>query len=249
MSSDRLENLNNNGMTLIETQNIIKEYGDGIVTRALCGVSLKIEKGEFVAIMGPSGCGKSTLMHILGFLDRPTFGQYLFEGEDFSKFSDDELAEIRNERIGFVFQSYNLLPRTSIFDNVKLPLFYSEKMQKSDWLAEEAISAVGLAPRSNYMPSQLSGGEQQRVAIARALVNNPSLILADEPTGNLDSKGGQQIMEILDELNERGHTIVVVTHESETARFAKRILKMKDGCIIGDEKVNQRRKAGEGVLK
>ncbi|PIQ74920.1 MAG: macrolide ABC transporter ATP-binding protein [Candidatus Portnoybacteria bacterium CG11_big_fil_rev_8_21_14_0_20_40_15] len=236
-------------MTLIETKNIVKEYGDGIVTRALCGVSLKIEKGEFVAIMGSSGCGKSTLMHILGFLDRPTFGQYLFEGEDFAKFSDDELAEIRNEKIGFVFQSYNLLPRTSVFDNVKLPLFYSEKMQKSDWLAKEAISAVGLTARIDHIPGQLSGGEQQRVAIARALVNNPSLILADEPTGNLDSKGGQQIMEILDELNGKGHTIVVVTHESETARFAKRILKMKDGCIIGDEKVNQRRKAGDGILK
>ena len=236
-------------MTLIETKNIVKEYGDGIVTRALCGVSLKIEKGEFVAIMGPSGSGKSTLMHILGFLDRPTFGQYLFEGEDFAKFSDDELAEIRNEKIGFVFQSYNLLPRTSVFDNVKLPLFYSEKMQKSDWLAKEAISAVGLTARIDHIPGQLSGGEQQRVAIARALVNNPSLILADEPTGNLDSKGGQQIMEILDELNGKGHTIVVVTHESETARFAKRILKMKDGCIIGDEKVNQRRKAGDGILK
>jgi len=236
-------------MLIIETKNIIKEYGDGIVTKALCGVSLKIEKGEFAAIMGPSGCGKSTLMHILGFLDRPTFGQYLFEGQDFARFSDDQLAEIRNEKIGFVFQSYNLLPRTSVFDNVKLPLFYSEKKQKIEWLAKEAISAVGLAPRVNHMPSQLSGGEQQRVAIARALVNNPSLILADEPTGNLDSKGGEQVMEILEKLNEQGHTIVVVTHESETARFAKRIIKMKDGCITDDERVNNRRKAGDGILK
>jgi putative ABC transport system ATP-binding protein len=236
-------------MNIIETKDIIKEYGDGIVTKALCGISLKIGKGEFVAIMGPSGCGKSTLMHILGFLDRPTYGQYLFEGQNFAKFSDDQLAAIRNEKIGFVFQSYNLLPRTSVFDNVKLPLFYSEKKQGLDQLAKEAISAVGLAPRINHMPSQLSGGEQQRVAIARALVNNPSLILADEPTGNLDSKGGEQIMEVLEDLNNEGHTIVVVTHESETARFAKRIIKMKDGCIIGDEIVNHRRKAGEGILK
>jgi len=236
-------------MNIIETKDIIKEYGDGIVTKALCGVSLKIEKGEFAAIMGPSGCGKSTLMHILGFLDRPTYGQYLFEGQNFTKFSDDRLAGIRNEKIGFVFQSYNLLPRTSVFDNVRLPLFYSQSKQKLDWLAKEAISAVGLAPRINHMPSQLSGGEQQRVAIARALVNNPSLILADEPTGNLDSKGGEQIMEILEELNNEGHTIVVVTHERETARFAKRIIKMKDGCIIGDETVNDRRKAGDGALK
>jgi len=236
-------------MNIIETRDIIKEYGDGIVTKALCGVSLKIEKGEFVAIMGPSGCGKSTLMHIFGFLDRPTYGQYLFEGQNFAKFSDDQLAAIRNEKIGFVFQSYNLLPRTSVFDNVKLPLFYSENKQGLDQMAKEAISAVGLAPRINHMPSQLSGGEQQRVAIARALVNNPSLILADEPTGNLDSKGGEQIMEVLEQLNEQGHTIVVVTHESETARFAKRIIKMKDGCIIDDEIVNHRRKAGEGILK
>jgi putative ABC transport system ATP-binding protein len=236
-------------MKIIQTEDIIKEYGDGIVTKALCGVNLGIERGEFVAIMGPSGCGKSTLMHILGFLDRPTYGQYLFEGQNFARFSDDELAQIRNEKIGFVFQSYNLLPRTSVLDNVKLPLFYSENKQNLNSLAEDAISAVGLAQRINHMPSQLSGGEQQRVAIARALVNNPSLILADEPTGNLDSKGGEQIMEVLEDLNEKGHTIVVVTHESETARFAKRIIKMKDGCIIGDEIVSVRRKAGEGILK
>jgi putative ABC transport system ATP-binding protein len=236
-------------MKIIQTEDIIKEYGDGIVTKALCGVNLGIDKGEFVAIMGPSGCGKSTLMHILGFLDRPTYGQYLFEGQNFARFSDDQLAQIRNEKIGFVFQSYNLLPRTSVFDNVKLPLFYSEKKEHLDSLAKQAIAAVGLSPRINHMPSQLSGGEQQRVAIARALVNNPSLILADEPTGNLDSKGGEQIMEVLEDLNEQGHTIVVVTHESETARFAKRIIKMKDGCIIGDEIVSIRRKAGEGILK
>ncbi len=236
-------------MNIIETKDIIKEYGDGIVTKALCGVSLKIEKGEFVAIMGPSGCGKSTLMHILGFLDRPTYGQYLFEGQDFSKFSDDELAEIRNKKIGFVFQSYNLLPRTSVFDNVMLPLFYSQNKQELEGLAKKAISAVGLTARINHVPGQLSGGEQQRVAIARALVNNPSLILADEPTGNLDSKGGEQIMEVLEGLNEQGHTIVVVTHESETARIAKRIIKMKDGCVVGDETVSIRRKAGDGILK
>ncbi|OGZ33954.1 MAG: macrolide ABC transporter ATP-binding protein [Candidatus Portnoybacteria bacterium RBG_19FT_COMBO_36_7] len=236
-------------MVIIETKDIIKEYGDGIVTKALCGISLRIEKGEFVAIMGPSGCGKSTLMHILGFLDRPTYGQYLFEGQNFARFSDDQLAEIRNEKIGFVFQSYNLLPRTSVFDNVMLPLFYKENKQKIGDTAKSAIAAVGLSHRANHMPSQLSGGEQQRVAIARALVNNPLLILADEPTGNLDSKGGEQIMQVLEELNEKGHTIVVVTHETETARFAKRIIKMKDGCVIGDEIVNHRRRAGDGKLK
>ena len=233
-------------MIIIETQNIIKEYGDGVVTKALCGISLKIQKGEFVAIMGPSGCGKSTLMHILGFLDRPTSGRYLFEGRDFSSFSDDQLASIRNEKIGFVFQSYNLLPRTTVFDNVRLPLFYSGRKQDEQVVAR-AIGAVGLTPRISHLPNQLSGGEQQRVAIARALVNEPSLILADEPTGNLDSKGGEQIMNILDELNDEGHTIIVVTHESETARFAKRIVKMKDGCIISDEIVNNRRKIGEGL--
>jgi len=234
-------------LPIIETVNIIKEYGDGVVTRALGGVSIKIEKGEFVAIMGPSGSGKSTLMHIIGFLDRPTAGQYLFEGQDFAKFSDDQLAQIRNQKIGFVFQSYNLLPRTSVFENVKLPLFYSPLKARNDSVAKEAIEAVGLTPRINHMPSQLSGGEQQRVAIARALVNSPSLILADEPTGNLDSKGGQQIMEVLERLNDQGHTIVVVTHESETARYAKRILKMKDGCLVSDETVGQRRQIGDGM--
>ncbi len=231
---------------MIETFNLIKEYGDGVMTKALCGVNLKIEKGEFVAIMGPSGSGKSTLMHILGFLDRPTFGQHLFEGRDFSQLSDDQLAQIRNQKIGFVFQNYNLLARTSVFDNVKLPLLYGN-FQKDESLVKEAIAAVDLTHRVSHLPSQLSGGEQQRVAIARALVNNPSLILADEPTGNLDSKAGQQIMAILDDLNNRGHTIVVVTHESEIARFAKRILKMKDGCIVGDEMINNRRVVGDGI--
>jgi len=232
---------------LIQLSNIVKEYGDGVVTKALCGVNLKIDQGEFVAIMGPSGCGKSTLMHILGFLDRPSAGQYLFEGQDFARFSDDKLATLRNEKIGFVFQSYNLLARTNVFDNVKLPLFYAGR-KSSDAVVKEAISAVGLSQRISHLPSQLSGGEQQRVAIARALVNNPSLILADEPTGNLDSKGGAQVMEILEGLNEQGHTIVVVTHESETARFAKRIIKMKDGYIVGDEIVDNRREAGDGFL-
>jgi putative ABC transport system ATP-binding protein len=231
---------------MIKTINIKKEYGNGVVTQALGGVSLEIGKGEFVAIMGPSGSGKSTLMHILGFLDRPTSGQYLFEGHDFISLSDDELAKIRNQKIGFVFQSYNLLSRTSVFDNVKLPLFYSSGSQ-SDKIVKEAIEAVGLTPRITHLPSQLSGGEQQRVAIARALVNNPSLILADEPTGNLDSKGGQMIMEVLDGLNDQGHTIIVVTHESETARFAKRIIKMKDGCVVADEYVNHRRTATDKI--
>ncbi|MBI4709493.1 MAG: ABC transporter ATP-binding protein [Candidatus Portnoybacteria bacterium] len=225
---------------MIETKNLIKEYGDGVKTKALCGANLKIDKGEFVAIMGPSGSGKSTLMHVLGFLDRPTSGQYLFEGQDFNKLSDDDLAKIRNQKIGFVFQSFNLLPRTSVFDNVKLPLYYGLAKQK-DEMTKKTIEAVGLGHRIYNMPNQLSGGEQQRVAIARALVNDPALIMADEPTGNLDSKTGQQIMGILSRLNEEGRTIILVTHENETARFAKRIIRMKDGCIVGDEKIQNRR--------
>jgi len=234
---------------VIETINITKQYIAGVTTQALLGISLTIDKGEFVAIMGPSGSGKSTLMHILGFLDRPTSGQYLFDGQDFNQVSDDQLAKIRNQKLGFVFQSYNLLPRTTVFENVKLPLFYGS-IKQSDKIVREAIEAVGLTPRINHLPNQLSGGEQQRVAIARALVNNPSLILADEPTGNLDSKSGQQIMEILEDLNEEGHTIVVVTHENETARFAKRILRMRDGCLVGDEMIANRRDAhDDGEIK
>lgn len=230
-------------MVLIEVENVEKIYqGDNIETPALRGVSFSIKAGEFVAVMGPSGSGKSTLLHILGFLDRPTEGQYLFDEKLMNRFSGDELAKIRNKKMGFVFQSFNLLRRTTVLDNVRLPLLYSgakESVQKE--MAEKAIKAVGLSHRINYDIAKLSGGEQQRVAIARAIVNQPTVIFADEPTGNLDSKSGQVIMEILQELNNRGNTVLLVTHETYTAEYAQRIIKMKDGKIETDEKVVHRR--------
>ncbi len=238
-------------MVLIEIQNITKTYTTGDVeTPILHGISLQISEGEFVAIMGPSGSGKSTLMHILSFLDSATSGTYLFRGDDVSKKTDDELAAIRNTSVGFVFQSFNLLPRTSVKENVILPLLYSEKPKGApNVLAEKAIEAVGLTHRTNHLSNQLSGGEKQRVAIARALVNNPAVLFADEPTGNLDSKSGNQILSILQELNSLGHTIIMVTHELDTAKHAKRIVHLKDGFIIRDEPVTDRRFAKDGELK
>lgn len=236
---------------MIEAKELKKEYrNDSVVTTALAGVSFEIAEGEFVAIMGPSGSGKSTLMHIMGFLDRASSGNYKFEGQEMEDLTDDELAYIRNEKMGFVFQFFNLLPRTTVFDNVKLPLIYT-KIPKSekDKRVKEAIEAVGLSQRMNHMPNQLSGGEQQRVAIARAIVNHPSVIFADEPTGNLDSKSGQQIMEILQDLNEEGHTIILVTHEQYTSEMAKRVIKLKDGKIISDEIVRHRHLAKDGLIK
>lgn len=228
---------------MIEAKNLEKIYrGDSTETPALQGASFNIEAGEFVAIMGPSGSGKSTLMHIMGFLDRPTSGVYKFEGKSIDDLSDDELARIRNKKMGFVFQSYNLLPRTTVFDNVKLPLAYSAlKKEAEEHLVGEAIEAVGLSHRINFYPNQLSGGEQQRVAIARALVNHPGVIFADEPTGNLDSKSGKIIMDILQKLNDKGHTIILVTHEKYTSEHAKRIIQLVDGKIVGDEDVRHRR--------
>ncbi|MDP1845816.1 MAG: ABC transporter ATP-binding protein [Candidatus Moranbacteria bacterium] len=240
---------------LISVRNLCKEYdNEGVKTKALCGVSFDIDKDEFVAIMGPSGSGKSTLMQLLGFLDRPSDGQYFFEGRDTKDFSDDELAYFRNQKIGFVFQSFNLLPRTTVFENVELPLLYDERKESSGLInkkVHEALRAVDLEHRVNNLSNQLSGGEQQRVAIARALVNDPALILADEPTGNLDSKNGLQIMRILQNLNRDGHTIIMVTHETYTSEHAKRIIQMLDGKVEDDYLVKKRRIADgeERLLK
>ncbi|OGI27222.1 MAG: macrolide ABC transporter ATP-binding protein [Candidatus Moranbacteria bacterium RIFOXYB1_FULL_43_19] len=238
---------------LISVKNLCKEYNnEGVITKALCGVSFDIADGEFVAIMGPSGSGKSTLMQLLGFLDRPTDGKYFFQGKDTQNFSDDDLAYLRNQKIGFVFQSFNLLPRTTVFENVQLPLLYDERKESRSLIEKkvhEALRAVNLEHRINNFSNQLSGGEQQRVAIARALVNNPALILADEPTGNLDSKNGLQIMKILQNLNDSGHTIVMVTHETYTSEHAKRIIQMLDGKVENDYLVKKRRIAdGEAEL-
>lgn len=227
-------------MDLIRVQNLTKDYvNDDVVTPVLHDVSFSISSGEFVAIMGPSGSGKSTLMHILSFLDRPTSGLYEFEGKDTSEFPDNYLARLRNERVGFVFQSFNLLSRTTVLDNVKLPLLYSQK-QGHDVLARKALEAVGLSHRLDYYTNQISGGEKQRVAIARALVCDPAVIFADEPTGNLDSKSGNSVMHILQQLNDQGHTIILVTHETDTANHAKRIIRIRDGTIITDELVPHR---------
>lgn len=219
---------------------------DEVVTKVLYGLNFTIPQGGFAAIMGPSGSGKSTLMHILGFLDRPTTGEYLFKNEDTSGFTDERLAHLRNNEVGFVFQQFNLLPRTSVFENVKLPLTYTKKMSAAQKNAavSKAIDAVGLTHRAHNLSNQLSGGEKQRVAIARALVNDPSVVFADEPTGNLDSKTGGQIMEILEQLNNSGKTIILVTHEKYTAEYAERIIMLKDGFIVSDEKVAERRKKG-----
>lgn len=230
-------------MNLIKVRNLSKDYtNDDVVTSVLHDLSFDIDKGEFVAIMGPSGSGKSTLMHILGFLDRPTFGLYEFEGKNINEFDDDRLASIRNKRVGFVFQSFNLLPRTSVLDNVKLPLLYSSQKNQTN-LAEKALESVGLGHRMNYFTNQISGGEKQRAAIARALVNDPAVIFADEPTGNLDSKSGRTVMRILQELNDEGNTIILVTHEMDIAEHAKRLIKIKDGHIVADEPILKRRNA------
>ena len=237
---------------LIQVRNLSKTYNsEGVETPALRGVSFAIEKGEFVSIMGPSGSGKSTLMQILGMLDRPTEGVYAFEGEDVSRFEDDKLAALRNKKIGFVFQSFNLLPRTSVFENVELPLLYDEDHLEihNKEKVENALKAVGMEHRMQYLSNQLSGGEKQRVAIARALVNDPEVIFADEPTGNLDSKSGLTVMKILQELNNGGHTVILVTHETYTAQHGKRMIQVKDGVIVSDEPVKQRLFAdGEGEL-
>ncbi len=226
---------------IIEIRELTRVYGMGEVqVRALDQVCLTIRKGEFVAVMGPSGSGKSTLMNILGCLDRPTSGQYILAGEDVSGLDKTQLAIIRNQRIGFIFQSYNLLPQTSALENVILPLLYDRNENLSDAEQAEkaliALAAVGLADRVEHKPQELSGGQLQRVAIARALVNDPVLILADEPTGNLDTRSGEEIMKLLSELHNQGSTIVMVTHDDDIAAYAERIIRLRDGQIETDER-------------
>lgn len=230
-------------MPLIEAKNVEKTYDiDGVKTHALRGVSFDIKRGEFVAIMGPSGSGKSTLLHILGFLDEHSKGEYRFDNKTMADYSKNEVASVRNEKMGFVFQMFNLLNRASALDNVKLPLLYSG-IKESRWndLAKQAIEKVGLKHRLGYRTSQLSGGERQRVAIARALVLKPQVIFADEPTGNLDSTSGGQIMNILEKLHNEGNTILLITHETYTAQYAQRIIYLRDGKVESDKIVDHRR--------
>src|SRR5437667_573234 len=221
---------------VIAVRGLVKTYVVGEVeVRALRSVSLDVRRGEFLSVTGPSGSGKSTLMHILGCLDRPTSGRYILDGQDVSKMSKDQLAEVRNQKIGFVFQGFNLLSRTTAVDNVELPLLYRRiKASERRKLAMEALTTVGLGQRAGHHPNQLSGGQQQRVAIARALVNHPTILLADEPTGNLDSQTSIEIMGVFQKLNETGMTIVMVTHELDIARYAKRNVVMRDGRLVHD---------------
>jgi len=226
---------------LIEVKDLIKVYGTGdIAVRALRGVNLTVEEGEFIAIMGPSGSGKSTLMNILGCLDRPTEGSYVLDGEDVSRLSKNRLAGVRNRKIGFVFQSYNLLPRLTAAKNVLMPLLYDGQEPLSDRECHEravaVLESVGLGDRVHHRPNELSGGQQQRVAIARALINNPSIILADEPTGNLDTTSGEEIMVLLHQLHDQGATILMVTHEPDIAEHAERTILLLDGQIVSDKK-------------
>ena len=236
---------------VISVRNLVKSYTVGeVVVRALRGADLDVDKGEFVAVTGPSGSGKSTLMHILGCLDRPTSGQYILDGKDVSRMSKDDLAMVRNRKIGFVFQGFNLLSRTTALDNVKLPLLYNGgskmKLAERHKRAMDALTAVGLGQRYHHYPNQLSGGQQQRVAIARSLINEPSIILADEPTGNLDTRTSIEVMGIFQRLNiERGITIILITHEMDIAEYGTRLVRFRDGKIQVDEKIKERRDAAK----
>lgn len=226
---------------MIELEDVTKVYRMGSVqVHALKGVSLRVDPGEFVAIMGASGSGKSTLMNIVGCLDLPTSGRYLLDGVEVRRLSDTQLAAIRNLKIGFVFQMFNLIPRSSAVHNVEMPLIYAGVVNGRRQRAMEALEAVGLADRARHQPTELSGGEQQRVAIARALVTEPSITLADEPTGNLDSESSQEIMKLLAQLNAEGRTIVLITHEADIAAYAKRVVRLRDGLVISDELQEQR---------
>lgn len=234
---------------LIRLENIGKRYEIGAeVINALQGVNLSIYKGEFVALMGPSGSGKSTLMNIIGCLDTPSFGTYILNGTNVSDRDDDELAEIRNKEIGFVFQTFNLLPRSTSLDNVALPLVYAGYSKADrDRKAKESLENVGLGNRMSHKPNELSGGQRQRVAVARALVNNPSIILADEPTGNLDTKTSIEIMGLLENIHEKGNTIILVTHEEDIAKHAHRIVRMRDGNVESDEMNQQITRVSERI--
>jgi putative ABC transport system ATP-binding protein len=234
---------------VISVKNLAKTYVVGEVeVRALRGINLDVQHGEFLSVTGASGSGKSTFMHIIGCLDRPTSGQYFLDGQDVSRMSKDQLADVRNKRIGFVFQGFNLLSRTSALDNVELPLLYGGKMKGAERKkqAVEMLTAVGLETRADHHPNQLSGGQQQRVAIARALVNNPSILLADEPTGNLDTRTSIEVMEIFQRLNrDRGITVLLITHERDIAEYGSRIVTFRDGQVIADRPVASRRLASE----
>ena len=228
-----------NGEPVVRAEGVRKIYRMGTIeVAALQGINLSIGQGEFVSIMGPSGCGKSTMMHILGCLDRPTSGRVMLDNVNVDQLDDNRLAEIRNKKVGFVFQTFNLLPKLSAIENVELPLIYAGvRFEERRKKALELLETVGLKDRAGHKPSELSGGQSQRVAVARALINNPSIILADEPTGNLDSKSGEEIIRLFAELNARGNTIIMVTHDQEIANHSRRIVRLKDGLVVADEKV------------